>query len=191
MSTPAPLSRKQFETVLDSISEAVVTIDREYVITSFNAAAEHATGCSREAALGRHCYEVLHRTVCDYISECPMTPLFENGTARAEVHLHDSPVGALRVSVHVLRNDRGDVVGGIEAILPNGRQAATVSPRSAGHRRGEPRLNILEASERSAIEDILRRNEWNRAEACRLLGLSRTTLWRKMRKLGIRPPAGK
>jgi transcriptional regulator with PAS, ATPase and Fis domain len=42
-----------------------------------------------------------------------------------------------------------------------------------------------ESSERHAIEDALRRHRYNRAAASRELGLSRTTLWRKMRKLGI------
>jgi len=40
-------------------------------------------------------------------------------------------------------------------------------------------------AERQVIEAALARNRWNRAEACRELGISRSTLWRKMRRLGI------
>jgi transcriptional regulator with PAS, ATPase and Fis domain len=44
---------------------------------------------------------------------------------------------------------------------------------------------ILAASERQAIEAVLKRHEWNKVSAARELGISRTTLWRKMRKLNI------
>jgi len=43
-----------------------------------------------------------------------------------------------------------------------------------------------EEAERRRIEDALRRARWKRAEAARILGLSRSTLWRKMKKYGIR-----
>ena len=48
-------------------------------------------------------------------------------------------------------------------------------------------LPILDATERRAIEDVLHRSDWNRTTAARKLGISRITLWRKMRKLGIDP----
>jgi len=34
---------------------------------------------------------------------------------------------------------------------------------------------------------VLQRTGWNRTVASRELGISRITLWRKMRRLGIRP----
>jgi len=43
----------------------------------------------------------------------------------------------------------------------------------------------LADSERQVIHAVLQRHHWNRDAVCRELGLSRTTLWRKMRKLGI------
>jgi DNA-binding NtrC family response regulator len=41
--------------------------------------------------------------------------------------------------------------------------------------------------ERSAIEDALRRAGGVRTRAAALLGMSRTTLWRKLRDYGIDP----
>jgi len=54
-------------------------------------------------------------------------------------------------------------------------------------RGGEPKTDLgpLELSEARAIRDALRRHGGNRILTARELGLSRTTLWRKMRRLGI------
>ena len=70
----------------------------------------------------------------------------------------------------------GGVVGGVEAF-----HAAT-NGDSGGDGNG---LSILAASEKQAIEKILRKHNWNRMEAAVELGVSRITLWRKMKKLGI------
>jgi len=47
--------------------------------------------------------------------------------------------------------------------------------------------SILLQSERQAIQEVLERHRWNKTAASRELGVSRTTLWRKMRKLGVPP----
>ena len=44
---------------------------------------------------------------------------------------------------------------------------------------------VVDESERVAIEDALRENDGNRERAAELLGISPTTLWRKMSRLGI------
>jgi DNA-binding NtrC family response regulator len=42
--------------------------------------------------------------------------------------------------------------------------------------------------ERQIILDVLEAHEWNRQESAAALGLNRTTLYKKMRKLGLQPP---
>mgnify|MGYP003879131875 CR=1 FL=1 len=44
---------------------------------------------------------------------------------------------------------------------------------------------LLEDGERQALLAALEQAGWNRGEAARILGISRTTLWRKMRKHGL------
>src|SRR5690606_7008724 len=43
----------------------------------------------------------------------------------------------------------------------------------------------LQAVERRHVVNVLERAGGNRDEAARLLGISRTTLWRRMKKLGV------
>jgi transcriptional regulator with PAS, ATPase and Fis domain len=54
---------------------------------------------------------------------------------------------------------------------------ASVAPRPSGPR--------LPADERDRLEQALARHRWNREQAAAELGVSRTTLWRKMRELGL------
>ena len=43
----------------------------------------------------------------------------------------------------------------------------------------------MDDAERSAIEAVLREVEGNKERAAELLGLSSTTLWRKMKRLNV------
>ncbi|MBI3952016.1 MAG: sigma-54-dependent Fis family transcriptional regulator, partial [Acidobacteria bacterium] len=50
---------------------------------------------------------------------------------------------------------------------------------------GRPRLKALEAKEQELIQDAIDRNRGNLEQAARELGISRVTLWRRMKKFGI------
>lgn len=64
--------------------------------------------------------------------------------------------------------------------------ASGCSGTPAGSDQQEP--DFLE-KERERILDALVRNRWNRKQAARELGMDRTTLWRRMRRVGIHPVA--
>jgi len=51
-----------------------------------------------------------------------------------------------------------------------------------------PRLSTAEHEEAEKIRAIIERHPHNRPEAARALGMSRTSLWRKMRKYGLNKP---
>jgi len=90
----------------------------------------------------------------------------------------------VRVVLRALRDPAGEIVGGIGMISMPDEKATAMSDPSAGHQSTDS-LPILDAWERRGIESVLRRHEGNVSAACRELGISRITLWRKMRKLGI------
>jgi two-component system, NtrC family, response regulator HydG len=69
----------------------------------------------------------------------------------------------------------------LEDIIPHG------MPEVPRDRRGDRSLaSSVDAAERAAIEEALRQCEGNRERAAEDLGLSPTTLWRKMKRLDIR-----
>ncbi|MHB8811038.1 MAG: PAS domain-containing protein, partial [Desulfobulbaceae bacterium] len=48
----------QRKLILDNLTEAVFTVDRELKVTSFNKAAESLTGIKEQDALGKNCIEL-------------------------------------------------------------------------------------------------------------------------------------
>ena len=60
--------RKFTDTILDSITDGVFTVDKEWRITSFNKAAEQITGISKNEAIGKQCSDVFRASVCE--SDC-------------------------------------------------------------------------------------------------------------------------
>jgi PAS domain S-box-containing protein len=46
----------------------------------------------------------------------------------------------------------------------------------------------LGEAEAAYLRDVLEEHDWNRAATARRLGIHKTTLWRKMKRLGVEPP---
>jgi len=53
---------------------------------------------------------------------------------------------------------------------------------------GQPHPGRLADVEVKTIVETLARHNWNQAAAAKELGIHKTTLWRKLKRLGIRPP---
>ncbi len=105
------------ETILDSITEGVFTVDRDWRITSFNRAAEQITGAPRNDALGRLCSDVFRASICE--NACPLRRTLETGqplTNRvAYIVGADGERVPISISTAILRDDLGRVVGGVES----------------------------------------------------------------------------
>jgi PAS domain S-box-containing protein len=91
---------------------------------------------------------------------------------------HDWP-GNIRELEHVVEHAFVLVKG--EVIRPEHLPAGLGASGSA------QLLAPIERSEKSAILEALEENAFDRAKTSRRLGISRTTLWRKMKRYGIRP----
>ena len=65
------------DAILESLSDGVFTVDREWRVTSFNRAAERITGVPRKEALGRRCAEVFRSSMCG--AECALQKTLKTG----------------------------------------------------------------------------------------------------------------
>ena len=114
--TKAPLLHTPTEAILESISDGVFTVDREWRVTSFNRAAEEITGVSRAEALGRHCSEVFRSSMCG--EDCALRRTLQTGKpiiGKAGYIVNgDGRRIPISVSTAVLRDSDGQVMGGAE-----------------------------------------------------------------------------
>ena len=104
------------EAILESISDGVFTVDMEWVVTSFNRAAEEITGVSRKEAIGRRCGEVFRSSMCG--AECALRRTLNTGRPvigkSGYIINSDGNRIPISISTAVLRDAHGHVVGGAE-----------------------------------------------------------------------------
>lgn len=67
-------------------------------------------------------------------------------------------------------------------VVPSGSEGGTVQPESSGSPEKPERLDAVEAD---LIRQTLERTRWNRSAAARRLGVSRTGLAKKIKRLGL------
>ena len=102
------------EAILESISDGVFTVDREWRITSFNRAAEKITKTSRSEAIGRFCSEVFRSSMCE--TECALrrTQRTRKAIIGQTGYIIDAEGTRVPVSVStaVLRDGQEQIIGG-------------------------------------------------------------------------------
>ena len=102
--------------ILESISDGVFTVDADWRITYFNAAAERITGIPRDEALGRSCAEVFRASMCE--TDCALRQTLKSGKPVVNRTGFIVSAGGRRIPVSVstaiLRDAGGRMVGGAE-----------------------------------------------------------------------------
>jgi DNA-binding NtrC family response regulator len=126
--------------------------------------------------------ELAQRLLAETVARFGVGPRRLGAAAGAALADHDWPG-----NVRELRNRIERAVALAEAdeiapadLFPEAMLEPAPAPGGAGSLEG-----ALDDAARAAIRDALRRAQGSRAEAARLLGVSRTTLWKRMRELGI------
>jgi PAS domain S-box-containing protein len=104
------------DTILESISDGVFTVDAKWRITSFNRAAEKITGVLRKEAIGRRCPDVFRSSMCE--TGCALGQTLKTGKPvvgrSAYIIRADGARIPISVSTSVLRDTRGRITGGAE-----------------------------------------------------------------------------
>ena len=107
-----------FETILSSLNDGVFCIDENWRISFFNEAAAEITGVPLEEALGRPCHEVFRSNICK--KACALRYTVETGKPIASMSIQITNKKGIKVPVSistaVLRDKRGQFVGGVETI---------------------------------------------------------------------------
>ena len=118
------LQEKRYaETVIQSISDGVYTVDQHDVILSWNKGAERITGYAAQDVIGKPCSEILHhqddrgRILCNS-DHCPLKYIREsNVPVSADCVFFRNPSGDLRpvsLSASPIMDSNGQSVGAVE-----------------------------------------------------------------------------
>src|SRR5512145_2913364 len=84
--SPSPTDRERtLSAILNSLSDAVITVDREHRISSVNRAAERLIGLSATEVLGKDCRTVMSANFGPEQHTCPMGDVAEGGGPRSDV----------------------------------------------------------------------------------------------------------
>jgi PAS domain S-box-containing protein len=107
----------QTEIILDSIADGVFTVDSEWIVTSFNRAAEIITGIRREQAIGAHCWDVFRASICEKNCALRQTLETEKPVSNQSIFIVDAEGERIPISIStaLLKDAEGRVIGGVES----------------------------------------------------------------------------
>ncbi|MDH5759417.1 MAG: PAS domain S-box protein [Gemmatimonadota bacterium] len=139
-------------------------VDAERRIVAMSPLMEEVTGFRADDVLGDSCLRI-HRCG-DCLKGCGV---FDRGVVkdiRLELYRADGSLIPVSKSGQVFRDAGGRITGAVEIVRP-----LDTPPAKAGEAR--------------RIEEALAHARYSRSDAAAALGMSRTTLWRKMKQYGL------
>lgn len=108
---------KQFlELILSSVADGVFTVDRNWLITSFNRAAERITSIPAAEAIGKRCSDVFHANICE--QGCALRKTLDTDQEQIDLpaRILNSKGRSVPISLStaVLRDSDGTLLGAVE-----------------------------------------------------------------------------
>lgn len=116
MNDQKDLTPAEMKMIMNSIADGVFTVDKDFIVTSFNRAAEEITGVPMEEALGMPCCEVFRAEICEADCALKRTILTGRPVVNHAVFIvrADGNRVPISISTAVLKDEQGRVVGGVE-----------------------------------------------------------------------------
>ncbi len=112
---------RYYRTLIFSLHEDILVIDRNYRITDINNTVLQTLGKKRDEVLGRHCYEVSHRldVPChEHGEQCGLRSVFDTGEYCNLHHEHISPDGKkmhIDIAMSPMKDKDGNLTHVVEA----------------------------------------------------------------------------
>ena len=172
------------DVIIDSLPLALLALDEGCRLIRFNRPAERLTGHYRSKVLGCHCDAILAPDPCG--PECPIKRVMQSGNEGRPETMSLRTADQRQIAVEIvgspLLGPRGRVIGAV--VLLGALPTAVDEP--------EPPATIPWSAqkarhERESILEALAQAEGNITLAAKALSMHRTTLWRKIKRLGINP----
>ena len=109
------------QTLLDSVPEGILTVNRNLEIVSFNAAALQITGWTQAEVVGKPCREIFHSSVCG--DNCLLQMAIDRNSMFVDraIFIKGKAGNSIPVTVSSspLFDDFGNIIGGIETFRDN------------------------------------------------------------------------
>jgi PAS domain S-box-containing protein len=110
------LSDDELNAILDSITEGVFTVDKDWRITSFNKAASEITGVPEKEAIGARCCNVFKASICE--NDCALRHTLKTGrpVVNKAIYIINSEGEKIPISIStaLLKDKQGNIIGGVE-----------------------------------------------------------------------------
>jgi len=106
---------RKLAAILNSLGDAVITVDRDHRISHFNRAASRLVGLTEEEAVGQDCRRILRASFGPAQHDCPMGELGEGGRPRVDVEgtlvRADGRIVPVSASWAFFESDSGEIHG--------------------------------------------------------------------------------
>ncbi len=115
-------SEAYFKSLLHSMHEDIIVIDRDYNVIDINESAIKRSGRSVNEIIGKKCHHITHNSdvpCCDNGAECALRNVFEQGDSKLVRHIHKNKSGVaayVDVLFSPLKDEYGRVTKVIESI---------------------------------------------------------------------------
>ncbi|MBI5848915.1 MAG: PAS domain S-box protein [Nitrospirae bacterium] len=115
-------SEQFIRSILDTVDEGFIVLDRDYRILTANKAYCSQVGGCDEKIIGRHCYEISHKTerpCFEEGEECAARHAFEKGIPHTALHRHKDAGGNIlyvETKAFPIKDTEGNVTSVIEVI---------------------------------------------------------------------------
>ena len=103
-----PIAQNFTTEILDSVSEGIFTVDKNFKVNFINRAAVEILGYTRKSVVGKFCKNVFRSNAC--VERCPIATVLETGT---DIHGQNTRLKHrngesvdIRLNATVLRKDR-------------------------------------------------------------------------------------